>query len=245
MSEPDFTRTDLAPPWRSFVVIDTETNGLDDGEKAVADPRVVELAAVRFDMGVPTRRAHAIVRTGVPIPADASAIHGVTDERCEAEGVSIADAWGRVLALYDEPTDCTVAYNGAFDFRFLNRDVKRARGEGVAIPTPPPALRPPWLDVLVWVRHEAIDKFVRGQGRHKLAATCTRHGIELAKAHSAEADALACGQLWLALRPKVIACADARSVAGLLRVQTALAEQQERDFKAWLARQPKTKPEAA
>lgn len=238
MTEPDYSRTDLAPPWRSFIVVDTETNGLDEGEHAVADPRVIELGAVRFDFGEVTGRFCSLVKTGVPIPPEATAIHGIDDARCEAEGVPMHEAWAGALSLFAEPVDCVIAYNGAFDFRFLNRDVKRARAEGFDVPAAPIAIRPPWIDVLVWVRHEKIDKFVRGTGRHKLSATCQRHGVSLENAHSAMADAEACGRLWLALRRKVIACADGASVATLLRTQVALAEKQERDFQAWLSKQP-------
>lgn len=225
-----------ASPWRSFVVIDTETNGLDEGDTAVPDPRVIELGAVRFDDGVETGRFCSLVRTGVPIPAEATAIHGITDERC-ADAPPIAQAWKGVLELVAAPTDIVIAYNGAFDARFLSRDIKRARAEGFDIAKPPRVLMPPWGDVLVWIRHEKLDKWVPGKGRHKLSATCQRWGVSLEQAHSAEADARACGQLWLAMERKVRSCVDAGDVASLLRVQSMLYEQQQRELNEYFARQ--------
>ena len=223
MTEPDYSRVDLAPPWRSFVALDTETNGLDEGERAHPDPRVIELAAVRFDFGVVTRRFSSLIRTGVPIPPEATAINGVTDERC-ADAPTLAEAWRGVLALYDEPVDVTVAANGAFDHRFLSRDVKRARAEGHDIPKPPIALREPWIDVLCWMRHGAVDRTRYGKGNHTLVACCSRNGITIERAHSAEADAVAAGQLWLAIRERVIACVQSGAIADVLRVQATEAE---------------------
>jgi DNA polymerase-3 subunit epsilon len=60
---------------RDLVVLDTETTGRDP-----QTDRLVEVAAVKFRPGQKPVRFHSLVRPGVPIPAAATEIHGVTDE---------------------------------------------------------------------------------------------------------------------------------------------------------------------
>lgn len=208
-------------PWSApFVAIDVETTGLDSDPTA----RVVELAAVRFEDGRPTdRRVATRINPGMPIPAEATAIHGITDEDVRA-APTFAEAWPHVVALYDSDFVSTVAYSAAFDRAFASSEVLRA-----SLGKPPLG---PWIDPLVWIRK--VDKFVRGAGRHRLAATCARRGIVLEQAHAAEDDAIAAGRLWLALEREV------RGIVGtpcthvaVLRVQSALAEVQERERAEW------------
>ena len=60
------------------VVLDTETTGLDP-----ATARIVEIGAIKLDNGrtQPAETLHALVRPGVPIPAAATAIHGIGDAK--------------------------------------------------------------------------------------------------------------------------------------------------------------------
>ncbi len=78
------------------------------------------------------------------------------------------------------------AYNGPFDKHFV----------------PPFGLdwTWPWLDGLTLVRK--VDRYVKGSGRHKLAAVCERHGVELPKAHDAVSDARSAGLLFYKLGRK-------------------------------------------
>ena len=66
-----------------LVAFDLETTGVD-----VETARIVTAAVVRID--VAARTSHPtewLVDPGIEIPAEASAIHGVTTERARAEGV--------------------------------------------------------------------------------------------------------------------------------------------------------------
>lgn len=249
MSEPDFARTDLAPPWRSFVVIDVETTGLDDGPRAVSEPRVTELAAVRFDMGVATGVVETFVNPGVSIPAETQAFNGITDAHV-ANAPEIGEAWRQLCALADG-ADCAVAFNQPFDRRFIARDVKRARhcaavaslvGEFDAKrwPVTPLALREPWIDVLSWARK--LDRFESGKGRMKLVNVAARWSIVLDKvllreAHRARADAAATGELWLAMRAQVRDCVKPAdlTVANVLRVQSTLEREDREDFQRFVS----------
>jgi len=82
------------------------------------------------------------------------------------------------------------------------------------------------------VRH--LDRFVRGAGRHKLAAVCARRGIPLAAAHRSLGDAEATGRLLYALQPEI----GDMTVCELLRRQELRAAEQDREFAEWQARQP-------
>lgn len=81
-----------------------------------------------------------------------------------------------------------------------------------------------------------VDRYAKGKGRHKLAATCERHGIALPEAHNAGADARACGELLFkigrALFPKNYTLGQA-----LGWCRRAEAEEWFR-FNEWLSRQP-------
>lgn len=211
-------------PWSApFVAIDVETTGLDSDPTA----RVVELAAVRFEDGRPTdRRVATRINPGMPIPAEATAIHGITD--ADVSGApTFAEAWPHVVALYDSDFVSTVAYSAAFDRAFASSEVLRA-----SLGKPPLGLCRPWIDPLVWIRK--VDRYVRGAGRHRLAATCARRGIVLEQAHAAEDDAIAAGLLWVQLEREIrIVVHEPATHVAVLRVQSALAEDQERDFAEW------------
>lgn len=219
-------------PWDlPFVVFDVETTGLvhtrPDADESTPLDRVVELAAIRFDAGEVTARVHARLNPGRPIPAEATAIHGIGDADVQ-EAPAFSEVWPQIVALYDSPFVSTVAYNAEFDRAFARVEVATA-----SLDVKPLGL--PWIDPLVFVRK--FDRFVKGSGRHKLGATCARRGVALDNAHSAEADAIAAGKLWIAMKREVCALMrGAVNVTSVLRMQSALAEAQERDFAAYKAR---------
>ncbi|HXC13717.1 MAG TPA: exonuclease domain-containing protein, partial [Stellaceae bacterium] len=59
------------------IVLDTETTGLDP----IAGHRIVEIACIELVHHIPTSRIfHHYVNPGRDIPADAHAVHGLTEE---------------------------------------------------------------------------------------------------------------------------------------------------------------------
>jgi DNA polymerase-3 subunit epsilon len=202
--------------WRELplVVIDTETTGVVPGVDAAVQ---VGLARFEPEQGCVATKAW-IVHPGRAIPAEASAIHGITDEM-----VTVAPPITSVL-LSAEARELwegvqPVAYNYMFDRAFVpaaafDRDW-------------------PWLDSLTLVR--LVDRFVRGKGRHKLEAACLRHGVTLEKAHDAGADARAAGELLFKL-------ADEAGVPEYLGDALKWFELQRAEewhrFNDWRARQP-------
>lgn len=211
---------DLLKPWHELpiVVIDFETTGVDEDAKAV------EIGVVRFDGGKVTEKYGTFINPGIPIPAEVTAIHGITDDMVKDApnyGDAITGIAGAVLMFDAAP----VAYNAPFDRRFWLFDSQSDEDLTLIEAWP-------WLDPLVLVRH--FDRYVRGKGRHKLTAVCERRNIEIGTAHRAVDDAEATGRVLYSYRKEL----GDITLPELLRKQASHARQQEADFKAWQAKQP-------
>lgn len=209
-------------PWFAWpvVVVDFETTGPDP---STCTP--VEVGLVRFEQGQPAERWGSLVNPGCPIPPEASAVHGITDADV-ASAPNFADAWAVAMDMGIIERAIPCAYCAPFDRAILHRlCVEDRRHHALCRDLP-------WLDPLVVVRH--IDRYVRGAGRHKLAAVCTRYGITLTAAHRSLGDAEATGQLLFALKPRI----GEMTICELLRRHELRAAQQDRDFAEWQARQP-------
>ena len=208
-------------PWLTvpFAVIDFETTGLHPGLD-----RVVEVGTARFEGGKLVGQCGSLIDPAMPIPAEATEIHGITDAMGAGKPALLdffASSATRALLAGAQPA----AYNSGFDRWFC----------------PPAALADwtwPWLDALPLVR--VIDRYQRGAGRHKLAVACKRHGVPLANAHRAHDDARAAGELLLKLVPKL--WAEPPALGELLGWMRQREAEQWIDFQGWLARQPAREP---
>lgn len=209
-------------PWRSLdlLVLDTETTGLDPDHA-----RIVEVALVPILGGdtVGTGRSW-LVHPGGPIPPEATAIHGIDDAM-----VQDAPRFGQGLGALSGQLvgSVLVAFNAPFDRAMVAAEWLRADPWGLM----PAALsdRATWIDPLTWIRE--WDRYVSDQGRHKLATTCARRGVEHGDRHRALGDALACARLLLSLAPKLPSDLDE-----LLGQQRALAIEHEKRRAEWIAR---------
>jgi DNA polymerase-3 subunit epsilon len=149
-----------------FVAFDTETTGL-----RVSD-RLVELAAVRFRGAELEGEWSALVDPGVPIPADATAVHGIRDE----------DVHGRAPAALVLPEflrfiegAALVAHNAPFDVRVLSLELLRA---GMSLPDNPT------LDTCAIPRRLKLDV-----PNHRLGTLAQAFGVPRRPAHRALQDA--------------------------------------------------------
>lgn len=121
-----------------------------------------------------------LVNPGVPIPAEATRVHGIDDARVAAEGVDPADAMRSArLALcgaiaHGHPV---VGHNVTYDLTLLDREMRRHIGDGL-----PEGLLV--LDTLVLFR-----RFDFSTGGRALGDLARRHGLTL-DAHDAGEDAL-------------------------------------------------------
>lgn len=164
--------------WRdsTFLSLDLETTGLDRARDGI-----VELGLAVFERGRCTGAEGHLCNPGIPIPKAASAIHGLEDT-----DVSDKPPPGLVLSLHLPLLTRypLVGYNLlGFDLPLLQREL-RARGVYFA---------PVAVDVLTFASWHLRDR------ERKLPTLCAHFGIALPRAHSAAADAKACGELALHL----------------------------------------------
>lgn len=170
----------------TLVGFDLETTGTEPLEA-----RIVTAAVVRVDGGdgEPADRHTWLADPGIRIPAQASAIHGISSERAAAEGRpvrEVADEIADTLTGYWRQGVPVVAYNAAFDLTLLTAELRRhglpslserLGGEGIG-----PVVDPYTID-------RAVDRYRKG--KRNLEAVCVEYGVVHGGAHDAGADALA------------------------------------------------------
>lgn len=95
----------------SFVVIDTETNGI-----KIQGGRILELSAIRYEDFQPVAAWTSLVNPQKAIPADATAVNGITDDM-----VASSPTLAQVSASFIDfiGTSPLVGYNLPFDLKFL------------------------------------------------------------------------------------------------------------------------------
>jgi DNA polymerase III epsilon subunit-like protein len=199
-------------------VLDTETTGLPE-----SGGRVCEVAVVRFEQGVPVSRFSSLIDPGCPIPAEATAVHKITDADVAGKP-SLPDIAHELFRVCDGAV--TAAYAASFDRHMIHAQIQ---GKDCHAFDPEQS----WIDVLPLVRH--YDRFVSGKGRNKLTAACARRNIIVEGAHRAMADAMACGFLLHRFQQRL----GNPSAAQLIARCDARRVEQDAEFQKWLARQPK------
>lgn len=163
------------------IVFDTETTGLSPAD----GHRLVEIGCIELIHRVETGRVfHAYFNPGRSMPAEAAAIHGLT-EAFLADKPYFPDKVRELLEfLGDSPL---VAHNAGFDFGFLNHELRLCGKVNLS------PLR--MIDTLAMAR-------VRHPGaKHSLDALCTRYGIDRSQRikHGALLDAQLLAQLYVEL----------------------------------------------
>lgn len=126
----------------AFIIIDTETTGfpqrvpnsrvLPSYEKThmYESARIVSIAWIVLapDFEVIDEHYHIIKPDGFLIPADSTAIHGITTENAEENGITINEMLTKLSATFKKYIDlqCLVAHNLEFDYAVLMSEVYRA-----------------------------------------------------------------------------------------------------------------------
>ncbi|MDK9375832.1 3'-5' exonuclease [Lelliottia sp. V106_10] len=94
---------------KNYVIVDTETTGLGH------DAQIVEIAVIDLKGNV---LVNTLVKPTIAIPAEATAVHGITDAM-----VAGAPSWSDVLPKVVEAIgDTWIAYNAAFDKRMIEQE---------------------------------------------------------------------------------------------------------------------------
>lgn len=149
------------------IFYDTETTGVRSDKD-----RIIEIAA--YDP-LNDRTFEKLVNPGFPIPAEATAVHHITDEMV-ADAPSF-DVIAKELCEFCEGEVVLVAHNNdGFDYHFLNAEFKR---NGMSLP--------PWkfFDTLKWARRYRSDL-----PRHTLQFLREIYDIEANNAHRALDDVI-------------------------------------------------------
>jgi DNA polymerase III epsilon subunit family exonuclease len=170
-------RSEVAAP-EAYAVFDCETTGTDTDSD-----EIVSLAIVVLDTdGVERERLTRLVRPRGPIPAAATAVHGIDDEAV-ADAPPFSEIAGDVLTVLDGAV--FAAHNAPFDLAMLQRAFAQTRIDyrpsGVACT----------LDAFRLLEPLAEN--------HRLESLCEARGIELGSAHEALGDVLATAALLGAL----------------------------------------------
>ncbi|MFD0637783.1 exonuclease domain-containing protein [Catenulispora yoronensis] len=162
---------------RRLAGFDTETTG--------RDPRTVRIVSAALVASDGTEKRF-LIDPGVEIPAEATAIHGITTEYARAHGTAPRETLDQIadtLAAELRAGTPLVVFNAPYDLTLLEAELAR---HGL---TPLAARAPvaPVIDPLVIDRQ--MDKFRRGA--RTLEAQCQFYGVTITHAHDAAADALA------------------------------------------------------
>lgn len=151
------------------VVVDTETTGVDPDKDAI-----IELGMVLFEFDPETGAAYQVLGSfdqledpGFPVPAESTAVHGITDEM--VAGKRIDDAG---VAQFLDGVSLVIAHNSRFDRVFLEK-------------------RLPLFESLPWgCSFAQVDWRGEGVGSAKLDYIAYQYGF-FYEAHRAEGDCYA------------------------------------------------------
>jgi DNA polymerase-3 subunit epsilon len=204
-----------------------------DLETTSPDPeeaRIVTACVALVGGGEPTRATQWLVAPQVPIPSEATAIHGVTTEHAAEHGepphvavpriaAALTDAWSHGIPV--------VAFNASYDLTVLERELGRL-GE------PPLFGIGPVIDPYVMDRE--VDRYRKGS--RTLTAAAAHYRVTLDAAHDATHDAVAAARVaWriAVLHPQIAAM----DLAVLHDRQAAWHATRQADFADYLRRQGK------
>lgn len=177
-----------------FIAFDLETTGIQPKTDAV-----VEIGAVRFSGGRPAGTFCTLINPGRPIPPEASAVNGITDEM-------VADKPGIETVLTELAEFCgdlpLVAHNAPFDFKFLLAAVEKHRAK---------APKGVVLDSCQLARIVFPGMF-----NYKLGTLVRHFGFPNGTFHRAEEDSVYCGLLFARIVEALEKAGQSASVHALL-----------------------------
>lgn len=167
----------------TLAVFDTETTGLDTRHARI----VTCFVGLIGPEGEVRDSTSWLANPGVEIPAEASAVHGVTTEMARATGRDAAEVVAEIgakLGGYFSAGVPVVAYNASYDFSILHHEMVR---HGLApLDNPRPIIDPLVID-------RAVDTYRKG--KRTLGMAAAHYLVALDDSHQADADAIAAGRV--------------------------------------------------
>ncbi len=163
------------------IVLDTETTGIDPA----SGHRIVEIGAVELINHLPTGQTfHVYLNPERAVPAEAVAIHGLSDDFLKDKPLFAAVAADFIAFIGEAPL---IIHNAGFDMKFLNAELG-------------------WLGLPELVMERATDTLAMARRRHPMApnsldALCKRYGIDNSRRekHGALLDAELLAEVYLEL----------------------------------------------
>lgn len=166
-----------------MVAFDTETTGTDPLEA-----RVVSACVAHCRAGATPEVRSWLVDPGVEIPAEATAVHGISTEMARRDGEpppAVLSALAAALVATWRSGRPTIVMNAAYDLTVLERELERHRLPSLGERLEGDAMLV--VDPLVIDRH--VDRF--RPGKKRLTDLCEAYSVLLDDAHTADGDALA------------------------------------------------------
>ncbi|WP_109527166.1 MULTISPECIES: exonuclease domain-containing protein [Nocardia] len=195
---------------------DLETTGI-----SIFSDRLVTASVLRID-GADVRAFNRIADPGIPIPPEATKVHGIDDAYVAKHGRPHADVVREVVnelyACWDEGR-AIAAFNGCFDFSMLATHAPDFEVRGLIVDG--------------HILDKRFDKY--RPGSRKLSAVMIHYGMRLDDAHDAEADALAATRLAWKL-PRQFPALAALTAPDLMQAQAAWYREQAESFRDYLHR---------
>ena len=212
------------PGWHTGVLgsYDCETTG--------RDPLVARLVSASFVTSDGGRRDF-LVDPGVPIPAETTAVHGITTEYAQEHGTDPAEALEQIaelLAAHLSAKLPLVVFNAPYDLTLLEIELERhgLRSLRERVGRIEPVVDPLVID-------KAVDRFRKG--KRNLESQCAHYGVRIEGAHDAAVDAIAAMEVAKALAERYPEVGQS-SLADLHRQQEQWKAASERDFAAYRQR---------
>ncbi len=211
-----------------LAAFDTETTGVD-----VEADRIVSAALVVQDApGTRPRVTDWLVNPGVPVPAAATEVHGLTQEHLQHNGRWPAPVMYEVAQALAEQARVgrpLVVMNAPFDLTLLDRELRRHRASSLSRWFE----RVPLLVLDPRVLDKHLDRYRKG--RRTLTDLCAHYGVPLEGAHDAAADAVAALEVTRAVGRRFASRLERLSPGELHTLQAVWHAAQARGLQAWFA----------
>jgi DNA polymerase-3 subunit epsilon len=169
----------------TWAVLDTETTGLpDDPDFQLCDITIIDQhGTICFS---------SLIRPDIPMPPEASAIHGLTDEIL-SKAPTLSEIWGELCQTLNR-FECFWCYNASFDRAALLISAQRFRL---------PVTKQPWVSApwhcLMEVYAQWRDPLSASPSFVKLATACRQMEVTVLPGHRAESDTRATYALLLTM----------------------------------------------
>lgn len=227
-----------------MAAFDIESTGVD-----VENDRIVTASVVEVEPGRKSVIREWLVNPGIEIPAEATAIHGITTEHARRHGRPPEDVMQEIsglLADLVEEGKPIVIYNAPFDLTLLDRECRRHDDTHPVhgCPTLHERCEDDGLNLYVidpLVLDREMDRWRKGSGTRRLTYVCQKvYNVPLSDedAHGSSADALAAARVAWKIAHQYPECGELK-LDDLQTKQAAWYKRWAQNFGEYLVRQGK------